>query len=158
MLSHCWQANCKPRLDNLSLVAQMVKNLPAIQEAQVQSLGWEDPLENGMAIHFSILVWRIPCTEEPGKLQSVAKSQTRQQITLYRFLSCLLLYLCIKVGITGSIQKTLVEYKHLDLELPLTKANPVTWNTESAIVIKEDDKRLEAIVLQKLFLESVINS
>ena len=44
----------------------MVKILPAKRETQVQSLGWEDPLEKGMAIHSSILVWRIPWTEEPG--------------------------------------------------------------------------------------------
>ena len=49
-----------------SLVAQMVKNLPAIWETWVQSLGWEDPLEEGMATHSSILSWRIPWTEEPG--------------------------------------------------------------------------------------------
>ena len=48
-----------------SLVAQMVKTLPAIQEIQVRSLGQEDPLEKGMATHSSILVWRIPWTEEP---------------------------------------------------------------------------------------------
>jgi len=46
----------------------MVKNLPAVQETGVQSLGWEDPLEKEMAIHSSILAWRIPCTEEPGWL------------------------------------------------------------------------------------------
>ena len=49
----------------------MGRNLPAIQEAQVQSLGWKDPLEKGMAIHSSILDWRIPWTEEPGRLQSM---------------------------------------------------------------------------------------
>ena len=49
-----------------SLVAQMVKNLPAMQETQVQSLGQDDPLEKGMAIHSNILVWKIPWTEEPG--------------------------------------------------------------------------------------------
>ena len=54
-----------------SLVAQMVKNLPTIQEARVQSLGQEDPLEKGMATHPSILAWRIPRTEEPGGLQSM---------------------------------------------------------------------------------------
>jgi len=59
----------------------VVKNLPAMQEpqeTQVQSLGQEDPLEKGMATHFSILAWRILWTEEPGGLQSsgVAKSQT----------------------------------------------------------------------------------
>ena len=48
-----------------SLVAQMVKNLPAVQETWVQSLGWEDPLQNGMATHCSILAWRIPWREEP---------------------------------------------------------------------------------------------
>ena len=47
-------------------MAQMVKNLPAIKETWVQSLGQEDPLEKGMATHFSILAWRIPWTEEPG--------------------------------------------------------------------------------------------
>ena len=54
-----------------SLVAQMVRNLPATQETQIQSLGWEDPLEKGMATHSSILAWRIPWTEEPGGLQSI---------------------------------------------------------------------------------------
>ena len=53
-----------------SLVSQMVKNLPAIQETQVQSLGQEDPPEKGMATHSSILAWRIPWTKEPGDLQT----------------------------------------------------------------------------------------
>ena len=47
----------------------MIKNLPAIQETWVQSLGWEDTLERGMATHSSILAWRIPRTKEPGGLQ-----------------------------------------------------------------------------------------
>ena len=47
-------------------MAQMVKNLPAMQETWVPSLGREDPLEKGMAVYFSILAWRIPWTEEPG--------------------------------------------------------------------------------------------
>ena len=55
--------------------AQMVKNLPAMQETQVQSLGWEDSLEKGMAIHSSILAWRIPWTEEPGRLQSMGSQR-----------------------------------------------------------------------------------
>ena len=49
---------------------QLVKNLPAMQETQVRSLGWEDPLEKEMATHSSILAWKIPRTEEPGGLQS----------------------------------------------------------------------------------------
>ena len=59
-----------------SLVAQMLKNLPVMQETQVQSLGLEDPLEKGMATHSSILAWEIPWTEEPGGLQSTG-SQSR---------------------------------------------------------------------------------
>ena len=51
-----------------SLVAQMVKRLPTMQETQVRSLGWEDPLENEMATHSSIHAWKIPWTEEPGGL------------------------------------------------------------------------------------------
>ena len=58
-----------PDISYVSLVAQIVKNLPAMQESQVQSLGREDPLEKGMATHSSILAWRIPWTEEPGGLQ-----------------------------------------------------------------------------------------
>ena len=54
-----------------SLVAQMVQNLLATQEIQIQSLGWGDPLEKGMATHSSILAWRIPWTEGPGGLQSM---------------------------------------------------------------------------------------
>ena len=60
-----------------SLVAQMVKNLPAMQETWVQSLGWEDLLKEGMATHSSILAWRIPWTEEPGGLQSVEVQRVR---------------------------------------------------------------------------------
>ena len=52
-------------------MAQLVKNLPAMQETQVRSLGWEDPLEKGTVTHSSILAWRIPWTEEPGRLQNM---------------------------------------------------------------------------------------
>ena len=52
-------------------MAQMVKNLPAMQETQVQSFGWEDPWEKEMATHSSILALEIPWTEEPGRLQSM---------------------------------------------------------------------------------------
>ena len=66
-----------PYLNRASLVAQMVKYLPAMQETQVQSLGWEDPLEKGMATHSSILVWRIPWAEEPGRLRSMGSQKVR---------------------------------------------------------------------------------
>ena len=54
-----------------SLVAQLVKNPPAVRETWVRSLGWEDPLEKGIATHSSILAWRIPWMEEPRRLQSM---------------------------------------------------------------------------------------
>ena len=60
-----------------SLVAQRVKNPPATQETWMQSLGWEDPLEEGMATHSSIPAWRIPWTEEPGRLQSMGSQRVR---------------------------------------------------------------------------------
>jgi len=53
----------------------MVKNLPARQAAWVRSLGQEDPVEKGMATHFSTLAWRIPWTKEPGRLQSVGSQR-----------------------------------------------------------------------------------
>ena len=56
------------RLGSASLVAQLVKNLPVMQETRVRFLGWEDPLEKKMATHSSILAWRIPWTEEPSRL------------------------------------------------------------------------------------------
>ena len=58
-----------------SLVAHSVKNLPAVQETWVRSLGWEDPLEKEMATHSSILAWKISWTEEPGGLQSMGSQR-----------------------------------------------------------------------------------
>ena len=60
-------------------MAQIVKHLPAMRETKVQSLGWEDTLEKEMATHSSIIVWRIPHTEDPGRfaVHGVTKSQTR---------------------------------------------------------------------------------
>ena len=60
-----------------SLVAQKAKDLPATQKTQARSLGWEDPLEKGMATHSSILAWRIPWTGEPGGLQSMQLQRVR---------------------------------------------------------------------------------
>ena len=70
---------------NISLVAQMVKNLPAMQETEVWSLGWEDPLEKGVAIHSSILAWRIPWTEEPGGLQSMGSQRVTQDWAMFTY-------------------------------------------------------------------------
>ena len=63
-----------------SLVAQLVKNLPAMQKTWVQSLSWEDPLEKEMATYSSILAWEIPWTEEPGGLQSMGLQIVRHDL------------------------------------------------------------------------------
>ena len=67
-----------------SLIAQLVKNLPAMHETQVQTLGGEDPLEKGMATHSNTLAWRIPWTKEPGRLQSMGSQRvTTERLTLF---------------------------------------------------------------------------
>ena len=85
MSAECWNGTVStvlgisrfPLSSWASLVAQMVKNLPAMQETRVQSLVWEAPLEKGMAAHSSILAWKIPWTEEPGGLQSIESQRVR---------------------------------------------------------------------------------
>ena len=84
---HCWTTReasnallsafvlIQPSFLWASLVAQLVKNLPAVQETQVRSLGWEDPLEKEMATHSSILAWKISWTEKPGGLQSMGSQR-----------------------------------------------------------------------------------
>ena len=71
----------------VSLVSQTVKKLPAMRKTQVQSLGLEDPREKGMATHSSILAWRIPGTEEPGRLQPMVSQESYmiEQLTLPLF-------------------------------------------------------------------------
>ena len=73
-----WIATLKKK--RASLIAQSVKNLPAVQETWVRFLGWEDPLEKEMATHSSILAWRIPWIEEPGRLQSMGVSRVRHDL------------------------------------------------------------------------------
>ena len=81
--THCslhalWYSSRDFFLPWASLVAQRIKRLPAMQETWVWSLGWGDPLEKEMATHSSILAWRIPWTEEPGKLQSMGLQRVGQ--------------------------------------------------------------------------------
>ena len=79
-------------------MAQMVKNLPARQETWIQSLGWEDSLEKGMATHFSTLAWRIPWTEEPGGLQSMGSHRVGYDWATD------IEYTCIKTDISSSLE------------------------------------------------------
>ena len=76
-----------------SLVTHIIKNTSAMQETWVQSLGWEDLLEKGMAIHLSILPWRIPQIEEPGRLQSIGWQSVRdttERLSLYMWKTSLI--------------------------------------------------------------------
>ena len=74
-MSYNWSQVAHSLLNLASLVVQKVKNLPAIWEIQVQSLSWEDPLEKEMAIHSSILAWKMPWAEEQGRLQSMGSQR-----------------------------------------------------------------------------------
>ena len=77
MTKECQQLELKLQRSRASLVAQMVKNPPAMQETWLRSLGWGDSLEKRMATHASILAWRIPWTEEPEGLQSMRLQRVR---------------------------------------------------------------------------------
>ena len=81
-LSHVYPYCVADNSERPSLVAQMVKNLPAMQETQVRSLGREDPLKKEMATHSSIRAWRIPRTEEPGRLQPMRSQRIRHLYSL----------------------------------------------------------------------------
>ena len=80
-LMYLWNSNP----DRSSLATQMVKKLPAMQETWVWSLGWEDSMEKGTATHSSILVWRIPWTEKPGRLQSMGPQRVGQDWVAFTF-------------------------------------------------------------------------
>ena len=69
------QADSITKLEWASLVALKVKNPPAMKETWIRSLGWEDPLEEGMATHFSVLAWRIPMDRESSRLQSMGSQR-----------------------------------------------------------------------------------
>ena len=95
-----------------SLVAQTLKDLPAMWEIWVWSLVWEDPLEKGMATHSSILAWRIPQTEEPGRLQSIGSQRVRHDWVTFTFTftfhyitkDVLYIYVCVCVCVYAKDQ------------------------------------------------------
>ena len=110
-------------------MAQMVKNLHAMQEMQVWSLGWEDTLERGMATHLSILTWRIPRTEEPGRLQSIGLQRVRQDQGTNTFTF-------LKVALRPSVRDTLTAWFSIGVELlyNVVLVSAVQWS-ESAVRI-----------------------
>ena len=93
------------------MVAQMVKNLPIMQETQVQFLGQQDNLQKGMATHSSVLAWRIPWTEEPGELQSMGFQRVEHDCATNTFTFTMLMNKCLKFF--GCYEENL---KHSDKE------------------------------------------
>ena len=89
-----------------SLVAQKLKHLPAMQETRVQSLGWEDPLEKEMATHSSVLAWRIPWREEPGRLQSTGSQRVGHDWATSLLLSSMFQFF----NINGHFQENIKTY------------------------------------------------
>ena len=98
----------------IEVVAQMVKNLLAVQETLVWSLGREDPLEKGMAAHSSILAWKIPWTEEPGGLQSMGLQRGKHERASNTFIVCLQSVSISSVEQSDSVTHTHTHtYKHM---------------------------------------------
>ena len=99
-----------------SLIAQLVKNPPAMQETPVLFLGWEDPLEKGYATHSSILAWRIPWTEEPGRLQSQGhkESDTTEWLSLS-------LTIFSQILVSWELLKSWGKHHHQEGEIPIIK-------------------------------------
>ena len=100
-----------------SLVAQRIKHLPAMRETQVQSLGWEDPLEKEIAAHSSILAWEIPWTQEPGGLQSTGSQRVGHE---HSFM-CLL-----AISMSSSVQCFFMSFLYFLIVLLL-------WSFESSL-------------------------
>ena len=97
-------------IDKIYVVAQMVKRLPTIQETWVQSLGWEDPLEKEMATHPSTLAWRIPWTEEPGRLQSLGSQRVGRDWATERHITSHVLHMSVH-NPESKTQSFLVKYQ-----------------------------------------------
>ena len=128
-----------------SLVAQLVKNLPAMREPWVWSLDWEDPLEKGMAAHFSILAWRILWTEEPGRPQSLRVTKSQTWLSIFHSLThscifwfpflistmCCLASLCLRFFFVCLfcflLYNTVLVLPYIDMNLPRVYMSSQTW-------------------------------
>ena len=125
---------------------EMVKNLPALQEIRVQSLGWEDPLEKGTATRSNILTWRIPGTEEPGRLESMRGckgSFTTELLTLSHFYFQMLM--CINKMETLAIGRILLwwhQWLNYILVVSCNKNN-TNWGHNYKLAIFKNSKYLE---------------
>ena len=140
-------------LDNprVSLVAQLVKNPPAMQETWVPSLGWEDLLEKGKATHSSILAWRIPWTEEPGGLWSMWSQRVRYNWATNTFTFSYIIEfwknnVCIYITEiwTGLLLNGLTEYS----PLPSPVCNSVLICQDTQLIIQGPNGKVKVQVTQ----------
>ena len=129
----------------LSLVTQMVKNLPAMQETWVRLLGWEDPLEKEMVTYSSILAWEIPCIEEPRRLQTMGSQRVRhnwatEHTHTHTHTTCHSMWLRVWVLVLPRALAAWIWKSLLDLPSPVTRELPTssspcfTWEGEDVLV------------------------
>ena len=107
----------------------MIKNLPAAQEFWVRSLGWEDPLEKGMATHSSILSWRIPRPEEPGGLQSMGSETVRHDWVTNTYIHTRYIKSCIKCILFSIVEAYQAESSFQTNLLRFAASIPNTWTS-----------------------------
>ena len=140
----------------------MVKNLPTMQETQVQSLGWEDPLEKWMAIHSSILAWRSPWTEEPGGLQSMGLHRVGHdwETSTFTFKHIYLRNVCLYLGIYAwpiyDSKQLSVFPVNLSNSPPMDSIMLELQKTSSANIPGELQKRLSCLPPLKLVFPKTV--
>ena len=154
-------------------VAQTEKRLPTMQETWVQSLGWEDLLENEMATHSSVLAWKIPWTEEPGynlqtTVHGVAESDTTEQLHFHYCLSEISLpraagFKPCRANLTGKVLGYPRPSQNLPTQEKTTNGHPKMVNTEIRLIISfaaEDGEALDSQQKQdwELTVAQIMNS
>ena len=135
--------NFKERLYRASPVAQMIKNWPAMQETWVLSLGWEDPLEEGMATHSSILAWRIPMDREAWQatVHGVTESGTTEQLSTEQYV-CVCVCVCVCVYMT--YLKCFFKYPLLKIFFHCVLRNLIeTENSTSLVFFSISEKKVK---------------
>ena len=132
----------------LRIVFLMVKHLPTMQETWVRSLSWEDSLEKEMATHFSTLAWKIPWTEECGRLQSMGSQRVRQDWTTFTSLQKDYTY-----ALKNKYLEKLCRYKHLDIPMTPQRSDlALLLVCQNAVTSREKRKQKQSSCNQNAWL------